>query len=98
MPLVFREPMRAHLDHGARRIRAAHLTSLFDEVPGDRHARTAADVEHLAMWRGKQGHEPVEPPLLNQAVAAITRPLQSMTLVNLDDLRRVRTHRSKLLN
>ena len=58
--------------------------SVFDEVSGDRHAASTAEVEHRRVPR-KQSQKPVEPCLFDKSVATITRPSDGVALVKGDD-------------
>jgi len=83
VPFLLGKAVRAHGDHCARCVDPGQAAAVFDQVPAHWHAASAADVEHGGPV-GKQCEEPVEPSLFMKPIAAITRPSDRVTLVDVD--------------
>src|SRR5690349_16009085 len=94
MPLVVRKTLRTFTDHRARRVHTGDPAAMLDEVLGDRHAGSAADVKHRGGLR-KESQKPVQPSLFNQTVATVTRPRIRVSLVDLDDPAILRSHKAR---
>src|SRR5580693_10806481 len=84
MPFVLGELTRASGDHCPRPVNPGHLAAASDEVAGDRHAGTAANVEDRGLVR-EQSQKRVEPSLFGQAIGTVTRPRVGVTLIDVDD-------------
>jgi len=92
VPLMVGKPLDTHFDHRARRIHAAQLALVFDEVFGDRSSGPTTDVENRAVLVVKQCQKPVAPSPFQESAGAITRPRQGMALIDLNDSRGTRFH------
>jgi hypothetical protein len=87
-PFVRRETIPAEIDQGGRRVHPGDVVSGFDQIAGDRHGRSASDIQDRRRGR-HQPAKPVEPGFLHQAAATfpIPDPFQRPALIQIDDPR-----------